>query len=406
MTQNIPTRLCRDKVGPKTGIVHLGLGAFFRAHGAIYIKEAMAHSGGDWGVVGVSLRSAAVRDQLAPQGCLYTAVEMSENGFRPQVIDVITDVLVAPEDPEAVLREMSSETTRIVSLTITEKGYCRGDDAKTLDVNHPDIIHDLTSILPLSAAGYIVRALDIRRKRGLRPFTVLSLDNLPENGGVIESIVMDLAALIDTDLAEWIASECTFPSTMVDRIVPATTEAAVSRLEAETGIFDPSAVMHEPFRQWVVEDRFVDGVRPDLAAVGAQLVKDVKPFEHMKLRMLNGTHSAIAYIGNLAGHVTVSDTIRDPAIGAFLESMWHDEIIPSLCAPEGVDLASYATALGERYRNPEIRHLLEQIAMDGSQKLPQRILDPLFENLKSGKPYAKLLTVVAVFGSAFFGRGN
>ncbi len=397
MIHSSPTKLFRTEAGPKTGIVHLGLGAFFRAHGAIYIKEAMAHSGGDWGIVGVSLRSPAVRDRLAPQDYLYTAVEMSEHGLNPQVIDVITDVLVAPENPAAVLHAMTAETTRIVSLTITEKGYCRGVGNAKLDLEHPDIEHDLTHALPRSAVGYIVRALDIRRKRGLRPFTVLSLDNLPENGRLIQQIVIELAGQVDTELAQWIKIECMFPSTMVDRIVPATTKNIVTRLNSEASIHDPAVVIHEPFRQWVIEDQFVDNARPDLEAVGAQLVDDVEPFEHMKLRMLNGTHSALAYVGSLAGHVSVADAMSDAAIAAFLEDMWQSEIIPSLQAPEGTDVGQYADALKGRYRNPEIRHLLEQIAMDGSQKLPQRILDPLFENLLAGRPYTKLLTVVAAW---------
>ena len=397
MTLRNSTRLCRTEAGLKTGIVHLGLGAFFRAHGAIYIKEAMAQSGGDWGITGVSLRSLAVRDRLAPQCCLYSAVEISGHGLKQQVIDVITDVLVAPEGPEVVLGAMASEATRIVSLTITEKGYCRGSDGAALDLDHPGIAHDLSHALPRTAPGFIVRALEIRRKRGLRPFTVLSLDNLPANGRLIQKIVNELAVHIDTELAQWIKTECKFPSTMVDRIVPATTKAMVARLEAEAGINDPAAVVHEPFRQWVIEDQFVDDARPDLKAAGAQLVDDVEPFEHMKLRMLNGTHSALAYIGSLAGYVAVADAMSDPAIATFLNGMWYDEIIPSLRAPPGTDLGQYAATLADRYRNTEIRHLLVQIAMDGSQKLPQRILDPLFENLCAGRPYTKLLTVVAAW---------
>ena len=257
----------------------------------------MAQSGGDWGIVGVSLRSPVVRDQLVPQDCLYTAVEISEHGLNPQVIDVVTDVLVAPENPAAVLRVMTAETTRIVSLTITEKGYCRGTGDAKLDLEHPDIVYDLTHALPRSAVGYIVRALDIRRKRGLRPFTVLSLDNLPENGRLIQQIVAELATQFDAELAQWIKTECKFPSTMVDRIVPATTKTMASRLKSEASIHDPAVVIHEPFRQWVIEDQFVDNARPDLEAVGVQLVGDVEPFEHMKLRMLNGTRSEERRVG-------------------------------------------------------------------------------------------------------------
>jgi len=397
VTEVHPKPLVRSSPAQKAGIVHLGLGAFFRAHGAVYIKESMAHSGGNWGVVGVSLRSPGVRDLLASQGGLYSAVETSGDGLKPHVVDIITDVLVAPEDPAAVLDAMAAEDTRIVSLTVTEKGYCRGSGPGALDLDHPDIRHDLTDPLPRSAPGYIVRALDIRRQRGLRPFTVLSLDNLPGNGRLTRRIVTELAAQVDPAVADWIERECCFPSTMIDRIVPATTPELVDRLRSEKGIDDPAAVFHEPFRQWVIEDQFVDDERPDLEAVCVQMVDNVEPFEHMKLRMLNGTHSALAYIGGLAGYETVADAMGDQTIAGLLGSMWHDEIIPTLVPPPGVDLRRYAGRLSERYRNPEIRHLLEQIAMDGSQKLPQRILDPLFENLAAGRPYDKLLTVVAAW---------
>lgn len=391
------SRLRRTAPGPKTGIVHLGLGAFFRAHGAIYIKEAMARSGGDWGVVGVSLRSLGVRDKLAEQGCLYTALELSGQGLKSQLVDVVTSVLVAPEDPNAVLREMAAETTRIVSLTITEKGYYRGGGDTTLDFDHPDIKHDLQNLAPRSAPGFLVRSLEMRWRQGLRPLTVLSLDNLSANGKLTREIICEFAARIDPELAHWIETECKFPCTMVDRIVPATTEALIERASSISGYHDPAVVTHEPFRQWVIEDDFVDNARPDFEAVGAQMVQDVAPFEHMKLRMLNGTHSALAYIGSLAGHETVADAIGDDGIEKFIDALWREEIATSLDEPADTDLNNYAAQLKSRYRNPEIRHLLEQIAMDGSQKLPQRILAPLFENLSARKPHKRLLTVVAAW---------
>ena len=390
-------KLCRSAPAPKTGIVHLGLGAFFRAHGAIYIKEAMAQSGGDWGVVGVSLRSPGVRDKLVKQGCLYTALELSSQGLKSQVVDVVTSVLFAPEDPNAVLREMVAETTRIVSLTITEKGYCRGGGDTALDFDHPDIKHDLQNPAPKSAPGFLLRALEMRRRRGLRPFTVLSLDNLPANGKLTRQIVCELAVQIDPDLAHWIEKECKFPCTMVDRIVPATTDAVIKRAYNISGDQDPVVVSHEPFRQWVVEDDFVDSARPAFEATGVQLVDDVELFEHLKLRMLNGTHSALAYLGIVAGYEVVAEAIRDERIERFIDDLWRKEITESLVSPPNTDLNKYASQLKARYRNLEIRHLLEQIAMDGSQKIPQRILAPLFENLSAGKPYKRLLMVVAAW---------
>lgn len=388
----------------KSGIVHLGLGAFFRAHAAIYIKEVMQQSAGDsasatsgeWGIVGVSLRSPNVRDRLQAHNNHYTAIEVSADGWKPQTIDCLTDVLVAPEDPQKVLDQMTSEAVKIVSLTITEKGYCRGA-GDTLDLNHPNIQHDLTHALPRSAIGFITRALQARRAQGLRPFTVLSLDNLNNNGHLTKQMVMAFAHKIDRDLATWIDAECRFPSTMVDRIVPATTAEMIARLKADSGIEDPAMVAHEPFRQWVIEDNFVDDIRPDFGAVGAELVKDVQAFEHMKLRMLNGTHSALAYMGSLAGYDTVSEAVKDPQIAEFLRAMWREEIIPALEPPPHTDLNAYATTLMERYGNPEIHHRLEQIAMDGSQKLPQRVLDTLFDNIAASRPHKNLLTVLAAW---------
>lgn len=381
---------------PRLGIVHLGLGAFFRAHGALYVEEAMRHSGGDWGIVGVSLVRPAQRDALAPQGFAYTAVELGPEGQSRRVVEIVRDVLVAREDPQAVLNAMSDASIRIVSLTVTEKGYCHEPSTGALNRSHPDIVNDLENPeSPRSAPGFLVRALARRRQAGLRPFTVLCCDNLPDNGRMVCGVVLELAGLIDPALERWIAEEGAFPSTMVDRIVPATKEEDIERLASETGVLDLSPVMHEPFRQWVVEDDFVDGDRPDLEAVGVEIVKEVAPFEHMKLRCLNGTHSALAYLGYLAGHETIADTVADPVFAGFVRHLWAREIIPSLTPPEGVDLAAYAQALFDRYANPAIRHRTWQIAMDGSQKLPQRILGTISDNIEAGRPCDGLILAVA-----------
>ncbi|MEM1235959.1 MAG: mannitol dehydrogenase family protein [Pseudomonadota bacterium] len=374
-------------------IVHLGLGAFFRAHTAAYISDAAA----GYGVIGVSMTSDRVRGLLAPRGNRYTAVETSADGLKPRDIDILTDVLVAPRDPEAVLDAMAHASTQIVSLTITEKGYCRSANGHGIDLDNADVRHDIEYPLPRTAPGFIVHALGRRRQAGLRPFTVMSLDNLPGNGQVLQGVTRDLAAKIDPTLADWIDQHCLFPSTMVDRIVPATTPEMIARLKDDAGIDDPGAVFHEPFRQWVIEDSFVDGKRPDFAAAGAIMVHDVEPFERMKLRMLNGTHSALAYVGRICGFETVSQAVSDPKMRSFIEALWADEIIPTVQPPEGVNLATYAADLLARYKNPEIHHGLEQIASDGSQKLPQRILDPLFENSQNGRPYRRLLMVLGAW---------
>jgi fructuronate reductase len=390
-------RLSRTAAALPVGIVHLGLGAFFRAHGAIYIQEGVAASGGDWGILGVSLQSPIMRDQLAPQGGTYTALELGPDGQTPRHIQIVQDVLVARDDPAAVLEALADPAVRIVTLTVTEKGYCHEPSTGRLMADHPDIVHDLSSPLPRSAPGYLVRALQLRRQRGTAPFTVMTCDNLPENGRVVRGVVLDLARQIDPALADWIASEGRFPSTMVDRIVPATKPEDLDRVAALTGFHDAGPVLHEPFRQWVIEDDFVGGARPDLGRVGVQLVQDVTQFEHMKLRMLNGTHSSLAYLGYLAGHETIADCMADPVFDRFVNHLWRAEIIPALTPPQGTNLPTYAKQLHARYANPAIRHRTWQIAMDGSQKLPQRILGTLASNLAAGRPSTGLMLAVAAW---------
>lgn len=389
--------LHRNGPAPKVGIVHLGLGAFFRAHGAIYIQEAMETAGGDWGIVGVSLQRPDMRDALAPQGGVYTALELGPAAEVPRLVTSVVAVLVAPEKPEAVLATMADPAVKIVSLTVTEKGYCHEPATGRLNLNHPDIQHDLANPLPRSAPGFLVRALARRFAAGHPPFTVLCCDNLPGNGTLVRGLVLDMAARIDPALAQWIKQDGRFPATMVDRIVPATTPDVRARVASLTGLADASPVQHEPFRQWVIEDDFVQGARPDLQAVGVELVADVTAHEHMKLRMLNGTHSALAYLGYLAGFQTISETVADPVFSRYLRALWRSEIIPAVTAPHGVDLAAYAERLFERYANPAIRHRTWQIAMDGSQKLPQRILGTLAENHAAGRPSRGLITAVAAW---------
>ena len=390
---------------PAAAIVHLGLGAFFRAHGARYIADAVALSGGDWGIIGVSLQRPDQRDKLAPQGFAYTAVEMAPDGLKPRVIEVVRDVLVAPEDPEAVLAAMAGPAIRLVTLTVTEKGYCHIPATGRLNREHPGIVHDLGDLSrPQTVPGFIVAALARRRETGAGPLTVMSCDNLPENGATLRHVVLEFAGLVDKDLAGWIEAEVAFPSTMVDSIVPATTEADIARVAELTGFHDASPVMHEPFRQWVIENRFA-GPMPDLAAAGAELVGDVRPHELMKLRCLNGSHSALAYLGYLDGRETIGDTVAVPAFADFVATLWQREIIGSFAPPPGADPAAYCAALLERYRNPAIRHRTWQIAMDGSQKLPQRLLGTVADNLAAGRPVACLATAVAAWMRYVSGTG-
>lgn len=386
----------KEVVRPKTGIVHLGLGAFFRAFGCIYIADAMASSGGDWGITGVSLRKPDIRDALEPQFWAYTAVTLGKDGEKTRRVEVLNNVLFALDNPEAVLASMADPNVKIVSLTVTEKGYCHSPATGLLNREHPDIQHDLVNPMPVSAPGFLVRALQKRHTSGLSPFTVLCCDNIPDNGSLVRSLVLELADQIDKPLSDWIRQYVRFPSTMVDRITPATTAADIKRVEAITGVYDAAPVMHEPFSQWVIEDDFVNNERPDLGAAGVEFVRSVTAHEHMKLRMLNGTHSGLAYTGYLAGHETISDTMQDATFTAFVKQLWS-EITPAVDAPENVSLSEYADKLLERYSNPSIRHRTWQIAMDGSQKLPQRILDTLSDNIAAGRESAGLILVVAAW---------
>lgn len=381
---------------PESGIVHLGLGAFFRAFGCIYVADAMDVSGGDWGVVGVSLRNPETRDALQSQDWSYTSVTLSPQGEQCRRINVLNDIFFAPENPQSVLDAMANPGIKIVSLTVTEKGYCHHPASGQLNTEQPDIKHDLEHELPVSALGFIVRALQIRRAANLAPFTVLSCDNLPDNGKLVRTLVLELAQHIDPSLHDWIAEQGRFPSTMVDRITPATTEADIVRVKELTGYHDAWPVLHEPFSQWVVEDNFVGGERPDLAAVGVDMVADVSAHEHMKLRMLNGTHSALAYTGYLAGYQTIAETVADPVFESYAKLLWK-EIMATVTAPPGVDLEAYADALLLRYQNPGIHHRTWQIAMDGSQKLPQRILNTVVENNQANRACDALLLAICAW---------
>jgi len=384
----------RSKLLP--GIVHLGLGAFARAHLCDYTDDALELAFGPWGIVGASLQRPDQRDRLKPQDGLYTFLKRAPSGPELRIVGSVLDVLVAPEDPQALVARLAAAETRIVSLTVTEKGYCHDPATGRLKADHPDIVHDLAHPdSPRSAVGLIVAGLAARRREGLGPFTALCCDNLPSNGRVLAGLVRDFAALRDDGLARWIEAEGAFPSTMVDRIVPATTEADIAEVASLLGCDDAAPVIGEPFRQWAVEDVFAAG-RPRWDAVGAQMVAEVAPFEFMKLRLLNGAHSSLAYLGYLAGHETVAAASGDPVLARFLQRLWN-EIIPTVPAPQGVDLTRYTSDLLVRFQNPAIRHRTWQIAMDGSQKLPQRLLGAVRERLRAGAPIDHLALGVAAW---------
>ena len=394
LNKNLLSRLPRDVALPNydraqlvPGIVHLGIGAFHRAHQAYYTEAVLNQFGGNWGIIGSSLRSAGVRDQLVPQDCLYTLVERSSDGEKLQIIGAVTDTLVGPENPAALVAAMAQPNIKIVSLTVTEKGYCHDPATGNLNEGHPDIIHDLQNLeKPVSAIGFIVAALKQRFDNRQKAFTALSCDNLPNNGEVLEKVVLQFAQRIAPELAHWIKENATFPSTMIDRIVPATTEDDRRDIEARLGVEgesvrDEGMVVCEPFSQWVVEDKFADG-RPAWEKVGVLLVKDVRVFEKIKLRLLNGAHSTMAYTGYLSGFQYISEVMEQPAFVKLVKTYMAREAGETISAPAGFDIEAYKQQLRDRFSNKALKHRTWQIAMDGSQKLPQRLLETLREQLK------------------------
>jgi fructuronate reductase len=327
-----------DRGAVRTGIVHLGIGAFHRAHQAVYTDDVLASGDLAWGILGASLRSPDTRDALAPQDGLYALDLRDGAGEEVRVIGAVRDVLVAPEGPDALLRAMTDPDIRIVSLTVTEKGYCHNPATGELDPGHPDIVHDLAHPgSRRSAPGLIVEALAQRRAAGSSPFTVLSCDNLPANGETTRRVLVGLARLRDPDLGRFVDGEVACPSTMVDRIVPATTDADRERVTGLLGFEDLWPVVAEPFTQWVIEDRFSAG-RPDWP--GATFVRDVEPFEFMKLRLLNASHSTLAYLGYLSGKETVAEAIADSAMERLVRGLMDEEVTPTLRPLPGFDLAA------------------------------------------------------------------
>jgi fructuronate reductase len=391
-----------DRTRLPVGMVHLGLGAFHRAHQAVYTEQTLGEAFGPFGICGVSLRSPAVRDRLAPQAGLYTVAERSAGAERLRVVGCLKELLVGPEDRWAVPRCLADSRIAVVSLTVTEKGYCHDPTTRALDFEHPDIRHDLEHPdQPRSAVGALVAGLALRRLTGSVPPTVLSCDNLPSNGRTLRAVALAFAARRDDALARWIEAEVPFPCTMVDRIVPATTADDVRKIGAQLGLHDAAPVVAEPFRQWVIEDRFA-GPRPAWERAGAELVADVAPYEEMKLRLLNGSHSALAYLGYLAGFEHISDVMREPEFVHFMGRMMAEEVAPTLDVP--TDLAAYQATLVERFANPAIRHRTAQIAMDGSQKLPQRLLGTIRDQLRAGRSIRCLGLAVAGWMRYAWGR--
>lgn len=388
---NLPAQVARpvyDREAQAVGIVHIGIGAFHRAHMAWYTDAAMNAGDRDWAITGVSLRSPGVARQMNPQSGLYTVAEQSGAGSDLRIVGSVRNVLVASEEPDAVIAAIASPATRIVSLTVTEKGYCR-DGQGGLDFA---LAHSL------SFYYFVTQALLRRRDAGLAGVTLLSCDNLADNGARLAGLMRQYLERHEPDLVCWFAENCACPGTMIDRIVPATTDEDRANIaEGLGGLADEACVVTEPFSQWVIEDRFA-GPRPRWEAVGAELVAEVAPYETAKLRMLNGAHSALAYCGLAAGHTYVHEAVADPALRALAERLMREEAAPTIAAARGQDLQAYATLLLDRFANPALNHRLIQIAMDGSQKIPQRWLETLAaQAARGGRPCKAILTAIAAW---------
>ncbi|MCF7494264.1 fructuronate reductase [Vibrio sp. L5-1] len=386
-----------DRSALQSRIVHLGFGAFHRAHQALFTNEMLSKTNTDWGICEINLFGGEdLIESLRAQDHLYTVAEKGAESTDVKVIGSVTESLHPNLDGiEAVLEKMAEPQVAIVSMTITEKGYCADPATGKLDKNNALVIADLANpTQPKSALGYIVQALKIRRERKLPPFTVMSCDNVQENGHVAKSAVIEFAQLLDPELRDWIETNVTFPCTMVDRIVPAATEETLTEIAELIGCEDPCGIACEPFRQWVIEDNFVAG-RPDWNVAGAEFVEDVVPYEEMKLRMLNGSHSFLAYLGYLGGYAHISDTMTDHGYCKAAFDMMMKAQAPSLNMPEGTDLESYATLLIDRFTNPSLKHKTWQIAMDGSQKIPQRMGGSLRFHLGQGSDFSWIATAIA-----------
>jgi mannitol 2-dehydrogenase len=382
-----------------TGIVHMGVGGFHRAHLAGYVDELLSRGGAmDWGITGVGLlaQDAHMNDVLTAQDGLYTLVVKHPDGsLHPRIVGSLVDYLFAPDDPGAVLDVMSRPDTRIVSLTITEGGYHLNQATGEFDPSDTDIQHDLVpGAVPRTAFGFLTEALARRRAAGAPPFAVMSCDNIQGNGTVARTMLAAFARLKDPELAVWIEQHVRFPNSMVDRITPVTTDSDRQQLAREFDVEDGWPVVCEPFIQWVLEDDF-DQARPTFEDVGGQLVDDVEPYELMKLRLLNGSHQALCYLGYLSGYRYAHEVCADPLFTRFLLGYMDHEATPTLEPVPGVDLGAYKAQLIERFANPEIKDTLVRLCAESSDRIPKWLLPVVREQLARGGEVRRSALVVA-----------
>jgi mannitol 2-dehydrogenase len=386
----------RDLVTP--GVVHVGVGGFHRAHQAMYHDRLLSEGALDWGICGVGVMTAdrQMKQVLDAQDGLYTLVlKHSDGTYEPRVIGSIVDYLYAPDDPEAVIEKMAAESTRIVSLTITEGGYNISDVTGEFDAADPGVVADLApGAVPRTTFGLITEALRRRRERGLTPFTIMSCDNLQDNGYRSRRVFTAFARLRDPELGDWVEHETRFPNSMVDRITPVTTDADRAEIRERFGIEDRWPVVCEPYTQWVLQNTFTDG-RPPYEQAGVQVVDHVEPYELMKLRLLNGSHQAMAYFGYLAGYRLVHEAAQDPLFQAFLLGYMNKEATPTLAPVPGVDLDGYKYTLIERFSNPQVRDTIARLCAESSDRIPKWLLPVVREQLANGGEIRRSAAVVA-----------
>ncbi|GAK50919.1 mannitol dehydrogenase domain protein [Candidatus Moduliflexus flocculans] len=380
-------------------IVHIGVGGFHRAHQAVYLDDLLGQGLTDWSLCGVCLlpHDKRMYDTMKSQDCLYTVVEQSSAGNNARIIGSITNILFAPENPQAVIEKIASPECRIVSLTITEGGYYVNSGTGEFDANHPDIQHDLANPdMPKCAFGFLAAALELRRKNRMIPFTLMSCDNMQSNGDVFKKMFLAFARLRNPELAQWLAEHASFPNSMVDRITPATTDEHRAMVKTSFGIGDGWPVVTEPFKQWVIEDHFCNG-RPAWEKVGAQMTQEVLPYEKMKIRLLNASHQALCYIGMLVGHQFAHETMEDRRIRTIVERMMDDEATPTLSPVPGVDLTEYKKTLIERFANPAIRDQLARIGTEGSARIPKFVLPIVVDQLARQKKMTMCAFTIAAW---------
>lgn len=369
----------------RPGIVHIGIGGFHRAHQAVYTDDLLASGAHQWGITAVSLRSTSVYQALAPQDFLYTAKTQAQDGGSKRVIGSICEViaLTQPGACEKIVATIADPNIQVITLTITEKGYCHKVDGE-IDITNPSIVHDLKNPeQPQSAPGLLALALKRRMETNAGPITLLSCDNLSSNGQVLHNVVAAMMQEQYPTATRWLEDNVSFPSSMVDRIVPRTNISDIEQLEQEAGYLDSGLVVCEPFSQWIIEDNFA-GLKPAWDEGGAEFVADVAPYEQTKLRFLNATHSALAYLGLLAGYTYIHQAMADPTFASFAQQLMDREIQPVATSPNELDLEAYKQSILTRFANAAVPYQTSQVASDGSQKLPQRIFPTIQAQLSKG----------------------